>query len=139
MHVSVLTHVSKVIERVMYIQIENFMEDKLSKLLTCFRKNNSTQYCLVNRIEKWKNTLDKYGFVCLIFMNLSKAFDTMDHGLSIAKLGAYGFQEDALFFMKHYFTKRQQSVRVTVTLVCGRKLFLEFRKDQYYVLYFLRS
>ena len=36
--VSVLPHVSEVTERVMYIQIENFMEDKLSKLLTGFRK-----------------------------------------------------------------------------------------------------
>ena len=45
--VSVLPHVSNIIETVMYIQIENFMEGKLSKLLTGFRKNNSTQ--------KWKN------------------------------------------------------------------------------------
>ena len=61
--VSVLPHVSKIIERVMYTQIENFMEDKLSKLLTGFRKNHSTQHCLVNMLEKWKNTLDKGGFV----------------------------------------------------------------------------
>ena len=52
--VSVLPHVSKIIERVMYIQIENFMEGKLSKLLTCFRKSHSTQHCLVNMLEKWK-------------------------------------------------------------------------------------
>ena len=39
---SVLPYVSKIIERVMYIQIENSMEDKLSKLLTGFRKNHST-------------------------------------------------------------------------------------------------
>ena len=68
--VSVLPHVSKIIERVMYIQIENFMEDKLSKLLTGFRKNHSTQHCLVNMLEKWKNTLDKSGFVSVIFMDL---------------------------------------------------------------------
>ena len=110
--VSVLPHVSEVTERVMYIQIENFMEDKLSKLLTGFRKNHSTQHCLVNMLEKWKNTLDKGGFVCAIFMDLSKAFDTMNHDLLIAKLGAYGFQEDALVFMKSYFTNRQQRVRV---------------------------
>ena len=110
--VSVLPHVSKIIERVMYIQIENFMEDKLSKLLTGFRKNHSTQHCLVNMLEKWKNTLDKGGFVCAIFMNLSKVFDTMKHDLLIAKLGAYGCQEDALAFMKSYFTNRQQRVRV---------------------------
>ena len=78
--VSVLPHVSKIIERVMYTQIENFMEDKLSKLLTGFRKNHSTQHCLVNMLEKWKNTLDKGGFVCAIFMDLSKAFGIMDHG-----------------------------------------------------------
>ena len=36
----------------------------------------------------------------------------MDHDLLIAKLGAYGFQEDALVFMKSYFTNRQQRVRV---------------------------
>ena len=44
--VSVLPHVSKIIERVMYTQIENLMEDKLSKLLTGFRKNHSTQHSL---------------------------------------------------------------------------------------------
>ena len=45
-------------------------------------------------------------------MDLSKAFDTMDHDLLIAKLGAYGFKEDALFLMKSYFTNRPQRVRV---------------------------
>ena len=110
--VSVLPHVSKIIERVMYIQIKNFIEDKLSKLLTGFRKNHSTQHCLVKLLEKWKNTLDKGGFVCAIFLDLSKAFDTMNYDLLIAKLGAYGFQEDALVFMKSYFTNRQQRVCV---------------------------
>ena len=119
---SVLPHVSKIIERVMYIQIENFMEDKLSKLLTGFRKNHSTQHCLVNMLEKWKNTLDKGGFVCAIFMDLSKAFDTMNHDLLIAKLGAYGFQEDALVFMKSYFTNRQQRVRVNSNFSMWEKI-----------------
>ena len=50
------------------------------------------------------------GFVCVIFMDLAKAFDTVNHDLLIAKLGAYGFQEDALVFMKSYFTNRQQRV-----------------------------
>ena len=57
-------------------------------------------------------TLNKGGFVCTIFMDLSKAFGTMDHDLLIAKLGAYGFQEDALIFMKSYFTNGQQRFRV---------------------------
>ena len=36
----------------------------------------------------------------------------MNHDLLTAKLGAYGFQEDALFFMENYFMNRQQRVRV---------------------------
>ena len=48
-----------------------------SKLLTGFTKNHSTRHYLVNMLEKWKNTLDKGVFVYAIFMDLSKAFDTM--------------------------------------------------------------
>ena len=51
-----------------------------------------------------------------MFMDLSKVFDTIDHDLLIAKLGAYGFQEDALVFMKSYFTNRQQRVHVNSNL-----------------------
>ena len=110
--VSVFPYMSKVFERIMYTQIESFMEDKLSKLLTGFRKNHSTQYRLINMLEKWKNTLDKNGVVCPMFMSLSKASDTMNHDLLIAKLGEYGFQKDALSFMKSYLTKRWVRVRV---------------------------
>ena len=88
------------------------MEDNLSKLLIGFRKNHSTQHCLINMLENWKNALDKGGFVCPIFMDLSKSFDTMNHDLLMAKLGAYGFQKDVLSFMKSYLTKRRQRVRV---------------------------
>ena len=49
-----------------------------------------------NMLEKWKNTLGKGGFVCAMFMDLSSGFDTMNHDLLIAKLGAYGFQKDAI-------------------------------------------
>ena len=103
---------SKVFEKIMYTQIDSFMEDKLSKLLTVFRKNHSTQHCLINMLEKWKNTLDKRGFVCAMFMDLSKTFDKMNHNLLIDKIGAYGFQKYALSFMKSYFIKRRQRVRV---------------------------
>ena len=110
--VSVLSHVSKVFERIMYQQIEEFMKDKLSNLLTGFRKNHSTQHCLMCMLEMWKKTLDKGGYVCAIFMDLSKAFDTLNHNLIIAKLGAYGFDEKALNYMKSYLDNRKQRVRV---------------------------
>ena len=64
-----------------------------------------------------------------MFMDLSKAFDTIEHDLVIAKLGAYDF-EDAFVFMKSYFTNWQQRIRVKVPLESGREQFLQFSKVQ---------
>ena len=117
---------SKIFERIMYTQIESFMEDELSKLLTGFRKSHSTQHCLLNMLEKWKNTLDKGGFACAMFMDLSTSFDAMNLELLIVKLGAYSFRRDALSFIKSYLTKRRQRVCVNSNFSAW-----EFLKAQY--------
>ena len=70
--VSVLFRLSNVSERIMYKQIEDFMKDKFSTLLTDFRKNRSTLHCLIRMLERWKKTLDKGGYICAIFIDLSK-------------------------------------------------------------------
>ena len=56
--------------------------------------------------------LDKGGYVCAMFVDLSKAFDTIHHDLMIAKVGAYGFSEGTLQYKRNYLTNRQQIVRV---------------------------
>ena len=91
------------------------MKDKLSKELTGFRKNHSTQHCLSCMLEIWKKVLDKRGYICAIFMDLSKAFDTINHDLLIDKLGAYGFETDALRYMKSCLTNKKQTIRVNKT------------------------
>ena len=75
--------------------------------------------------------LDNGGYVCTMFMNLSKAFDTIHHDLMIAKLGAYGFSQDALQYMRGYLTNIQQRVRVNINLVLGKTLLPEFLMAQY--------
>ena len=64
---------------------------------------------------KWKKVLDNGGNNCAVFNDLSKAFDTLNHDLLIAKLGAYGFETDALRYMKSYLKNRKQRVRVNKT------------------------
>ena len=98
------------------------MKDKLSKQLTGFIKNHSTQHCLSCMLEIWKKVLDKGGYICAIFMDLSKAFDTLNHNLLIAKLGADGFETDALRYMKSYLTNRKQRVRVNKTFSKGERI-----------------
>ena len=114
--VSVLPHVSKVFERIMYHKINDYMKDKLSKhFITGFRKNHSTQHCSSCMLEIWKKVLGKGGYICAIFMDLSKAFDTLNHDLLIAKLGAYRFETGALRYMKSYLKNRKQRVRINKT------------------------
>ena len=106
--VSLLSHMSKVFERLLYEQIETFMNNKLSIKLFDFRKNYITQYCLTYMLEKWKNTLNKGKHVGTVFMDLSKAFDTINHDLLIVKLEAYWFSTNALLFMHSYLKNRSQ-------------------------------
>ena len=92
---SLLSRMSKDFERLLYRQIETFMNDKLSIKLSGFRKNCNTQYCLTYMPEKWKNTLDKGKHVGAVFMDLSKTFDAINHDLLIDKLQAYEFSTNA--------------------------------------------
>ena len=66
-------------------------------------------------LEIWKKVLDKGGYICAIFMDLSKAFDTLNHDLLIAKLRAYGFETVVLRYMKSYLTNRKHRVKVNKT------------------------
>ena len=50
--------------------------------------------------------LDDKGYGGAVLMDLSKAFDTLNHGLLITKLSAYGFEHDALKFIYSYLTNR---------------------------------
>ena len=84
--VSVLSSTSKVFERLMQEQISSFITRHLSPYLCGYRKGFSAQHALISLLEKWKATLDKKGYAGAILMDLSKAFDCMNHDLLIAKL-----------------------------------------------------
>ena len=62
-----------------------------------------------------KKILDKNGFAGAVLMDLSKAFDTIDHNLLLAKLNAYGLGKDALLLIESYLSDRWQKVKVNST------------------------
>ena len=62
------------------------VEEYLSPYLCGYRKGFSTQQVLLSLLERWKNTLDKKGYGGAVLMDLSKAFDTLNHDLLIAQL-----------------------------------------------------
>ena len=88
------------------------MENKISKYVKGFRKSHGTQHSLIVMLEKWKKELDKEENMSAIFMDLSKAFDAINHDLLLAKLKAYGFSKHALSFMCSYLKNRRQRVQI---------------------------
>ena len=99
--VSILSHMSKIFERILYKQIDTFMNTKFSPNLCGFRKNNNAQYSLLKMIETWRKHLDKGEKIRVILMDLSKTFDTINHSLLLAKLDAYGFSRMSLKLMQN--------------------------------------
>ena len=59
-------------------------------------------------LEKWEKVLDKDNFIDAIFMDFSKAIDTLNHDLLIAKLEPYGFSKTSLRYIRSYLSQRLQ-------------------------------
>ena len=109
---SLLSHISKVFERVFYKQINNFMKSLISKCATGFRKSHGTQHSLIVMLAKWKKASDKEENMSAMLMDLSKAFDTINHGFLLAKLKACGFSKQTSSFMCSYLKNRRQVVQI---------------------------
>ena len=122
--VSVLPAVSKVYERLIQKQIAMYFKEHLSPYLCGYRKGFNAQHALIALIEKWKITLDKQGYAGALLMDLSKAFDTLNHNLLIAKLHAYGFSKQALELVKSYLTNRWQRTKINTSFSSWSELLL---------------
>ena len=110
--VSVLPDISKIFEKLMQKQINDYISNFLSPYLCGYRKGFSTQLALLSLIEKWKKALDNKGFGGAVLMDLSKAFDTINHDLLIAKLHAYGFDKNSLKLLLSFLKNRWHKTRI---------------------------
>ena len=104
--------VSKIFERIMDKQTSVYMEKYLSPNLCGYRLLHNCQHPLLVMIERWKKALDGGGFAGGILMDLSKAFDTINHKLLVAKLHAYGFDVASLEIVFDYLSDRWQRTKV---------------------------
>ncbi len=79
--------------------------------LSAFCKNYSCQSVLIKMIEDWKMALDQQQTRGAIFIDLSKAFDTISHSLHLHKLKNYGLSDSAIKLMSSYLYNHFQRVR----------------------------
>ena len=97
--VSILSVISKIYERLTHDQTYKCFDQIFSKFQCGFRKGFSTQNCLLHMVENWKESLDQGGHYGALLTDVSKAFDCIMHDLIIAKLQAYGFDNDSKLYL----------------------------------------
>ena len=110
--VSLLCILSKVFEKVMYSRLLHFLES--FKILIenqfGFRKQHSSYMALMVIIDKLIKSIDNGEHVIGVFLDFSKAFDTVDHDILLSKLYHYGIRGVALKWFESYLSGRQQYV-----------------------------
>ena len=87
----------------------------LSKIQWGFWKVFSVHHCLLLLLEKYRNDLDKGDFSGITMTDLLKAFDCIDHQLSIPKLNAYGFKIESPEFINSYLSKTKSQIKSSLT------------------------
>ena len=110
--ISLLSVFDKIMEKLVHKRLYEFLE--LNHLLFenqfGFRKHNSTVHALLQITEQIKETIEKGKVGCGIFIDLRKAFDTVNHKILFRKLYHYGIREKSLKWFESYIGGRKQYV-----------------------------
>jgi retron-type reverse transcriptase len=111
--ISVLTCFSKLLEKLMVKRLINFIDKNkiLSKHQYGFRRNRSTELAVLDFVDKITKAIEEGKFTVGIFLDLSKAFDTINHKILIRKLEHYGIRGTAKKLFENYLYNRKQYVK----------------------------
>jgi hypothetical protein len=111
--ISLLPSLSKIIEKLANIQIVAYLIEHnfLDPYQSAYKKNHSTQTALLKLCEDIYDIIDDSEVTLLVLLDFSKAFDTVNHKLLLAKLDILGFEKNTCDWILSYLSGRQQMVR----------------------------
>ena len=112
--ISIIPVVAKVFERIIYDPLYHYLNgnDLLSRHQSGFRSLHSTVTALIEATDNWSLNIDR-GFInAVVFLDLKKAFDTVDHTILLSKLQAYGIQGSTNQWFCSYLKHRTQTCLV---------------------------
>ena len=122
--ISVIPVVSKVLEKIVYNQLYHYLDDN-KLLLGCqsgFRSLHSTLTVLLEATDAWSVNIDNGLLNGVVFIDLTKAFDTIDHEIILRKMSYLGVDQAAIKWFSSYLSGRTQRCSVNGKLSTARTL-----------------
>jgi hypothetical protein len=115
--INTLPIIEKILEKVVYHQLSKYINDNnlLYIYQSGFRKNHSCETALQITLSKFKKAIDDNKIVIAVFLDLKRAFETIDRNLLLKKLEDVGLGGSVLSWFKSYLSGRTQNVKVRET------------------------
>ena len=123
--ISILPSISKIFERVLHDQLTNYFEENnlFYQHQYGYRKKHSAELASLEFTDRCTNMLDNKGKPLLIFLDLSKAFDTINHKQLLKKMASYGIGKEAILLIKNYLSiNRTQVVEIEKSISKAAKV-----------------
>ena len=125
--ISILPVFSKVLERIMYNRVYNYLDCKglLYEKQFGFQRNNSIEHPILQLTRDITSFCEKGEYTLGVFIDLPKAFDIVDHQISLKILQYYGIDGTALECFKSYLSNRKQYISTQeisescLDIICG--------------------
>ena len=130
---------SKTLEKIMYKRLFNHLSEHnlLYQKQFGFNQVHSMGHAIMQLIDQINDTFEKNCFTLRIFIDLSKAFDTVDHQILISKLNNYGVKGKNLSWFKSYLENRKQYLNYSNDVTNLAQIKCGVPRDQSLDLYFL--
>ena len=111
--ISMLPTLSKIFEKVVYKQLYHYMNSNNLFHISQygFRQKHSTEYAALELVDRIGKELDRKTKPISIFLDLSKAFDTLNHNIMAQKLKYYGVEGNTLSWFISYLENRKQALK----------------------------
>ena len=112
--ISLLSVVSKPLERHIHTHMQKFLEQHnlLHALQSGYRKSHSCHTALIHLVDRWIEAVNDEKMSGVVFLDLRKAFDLVNHDILLQKLSAYHFSKDSVSLIQSYLENRTQYVSI---------------------------
>ena len=111
---SVLPCFSKMLERIMYNRLQKYLKDQniLYNKQFGFRTGHSTQHVIAQLVDQIYEAFEKNEYTLGVFIDLCKAFNTVDHSILLRKLELYSITDTNYAWIKSYLSNRLQYIQI---------------------------